>query len=44
MDNFKQNIDNVIKEILKEKYDNIIKRTYHKATKFIRKNQIEHAN
>ena len=36
-DDLKQNIDNVIKETPKEKYENIIKGTYQRPTKFIRK-------
>ena len=36
-DDLKQNIYNVIKETPKEKYENIIKGTYQRPTKFIRK-------
>jgi hypothetical protein len=32
----KKNIDKVVKEIPKEKYENVIKGTYQRANKFIR--------
>ena len=36
-DDLKKNIDKVVKEIPKEKYENVIKGTYQRPTKFIRK-------
>jgi hypothetical protein len=33
----KTNIDKVIKDIPKEKYENIIKRTYNRTEKYIKK-------
>ena len=36
-DDLKKNIDKVITEIPKEKYENVIKGTYQTPTKFIRK-------
>ena len=36
-DALKKNIDKVVKEIPKEKYENVIKGTYQRPTKFIRK-------
>ena len=36
-DDLKKNIDKVVKEIPNKKYENVIKGTYQRPTKFIRK-------